>query len=80
VNNKRVGAVEVMINNPFISDLILKGKIDEIKEAMTNSGTGGMQTFDTALGDLYQNGKISLEEALANADSKTNLQTKITFG
>ncbi|MDM8564704.1 PilT/PilU family type 4a pilus ATPase [Candidatus Halobeggiatoa sp. HSG11] len=80
VDNKRVGAVEIMINNPFISDLILKGKIDEIKEAMSTSGTEGMQTFDTALHDLYQNGQISLEEALANADSSTNLQAKITFG
>ena len=80
VDNKRVGAVEIMINNPFISDLILKGKIDEIKEAMGNSGTEGMQTFDTALHYLYQSGRVSLEEALANADSSTNLQTKITFG
>lgn len=80
VEGKRVGAVEVMVNNPFIADLILKGKIDEIKEAMSASGTEGMQTFDVALFDLYQNGKISLEEALANADSRTNLQAKITFG
>ncbi|MCK5876063.1 MAG: PilT/PilU family type 4a pilus ATPase [Candidatus Marithrix sp.] len=80
VNNKRVGAVEVMINNPFIADLILKGKIDEIKEAMESSGTEGMQTFDMALHNLYETGKISLEEALANADSRTNLQAKITFG
>lgn len=80
IENKRVGAVEVMINNPFISDLILKGKIDEIKEAMANSGTEGMQTFDAALHALFQAGKISLEEALANADSRTNLQAKMTFG
>ncbi len=80
IENKRVGAVEIMINNPYISDLILKGKIDEIKEAMTNSGTEGMQTFDAALHKLYETGKISLEEALANADSRTNLQAKMTFG
>jgi twitching motility protein PilU len=80
VDNKRAAAVEVMINTPYIADLILKGKIDEIKEAMTGSGAEGMQTFDTALFDLYQSGRIALEEALANADSRTNLQAKITFG
>jgi twitching motility protein PilU len=80
IESKRVGAVEVMINTPHIADLILKGKIDEIKEAMQTSGAEGMQTFDMALFNLYQEGRISLEDALANADSRTNLQAKITFG
>lgn len=79
-DGKRAGAVEVMINTPYIADLILKGKIDEIKEAMTTSGAEGMQTFDMALFNLYQEGRVSLEEALANADSRTNLQARITFG
>jgi twitching motility protein PilU len=80
VDNKRAAAVEVMINTPYIADLILKGKIDEIKEAMSGSGAEGMQTFDMALLDLYNNGRVSLEDALANADSRTNLQAKMTFG
>jgi len=80
VDSKRVAAVEVMINTPHIADLILKGKIDEIREAMTGSGAEGMQTFDQALEVLYHAGRITLEEALANAESKTNLQAKINFG
>jgi twitching motility protein PilU len=80
VDNKRAAAVEVMINTPYIADLIIKGKIDEIKDAMSGSGAEGMQTFDMALLVLYQNGIVSLEDALANADSRTNLQAKMTFG
>ncbi|RKZ38208.1 MAG: type IV pili twitching motility protein PilT [Gammaproteobacteria bacterium] len=80
VNNKRTAAVEVMINTPYIADLILKGKIDEIKEAMESTGAEGTQSFDTALFNLHKEGVITLEEALAHADSRTNLQAKITFG
>ncbi len=80
VDNKLVPAVEVMINTPFIMDLILKGKIEEIREAMTNSGAEGVQTFDMALFNLYQEGQITLEEALTHADSRTNLNAKIVFG
>ncbi len=80
VDKKRVAAVEVMINTPYIADLILKGKIEDIKEAMATSGAEGMQTFDMALYNLYIEGRVTLEEALASADSRTNLQAKITFG
>jgi twitching motility protein PilU len=80
VSGKRVAAVEVMINTPYIADLILKGQIDEIKEVMSGSGAENIQTFDMALLELYKNGTIALEEALTNADSRTNLQAKITFG
>ncbi len=80
VNSRRVAAVEVMINTPYIADLILKGKIDEIKEAMVGSGAEGMQTFDGALFKLYQEGRITLEEALLHAESRSNLQAKINFG
>jgi twitching motility protein PilU len=69
-----------MINTPYTADLILKGKIDEIKEAMAGSTVEGIQSFDAALFNLYKDGIITLEEALANADSRTNLQTKIAFG
>lgn len=80
VDSKRVAAVEIMINTPYIADLILKGKIDEIREAMTGSGAEGMQTFDMALFNLYKSGRITLEEALIHAESKANLQAKINFG
>jgi twitching motility protein PilU len=80
VSGKRAAAIEVMINTPHIADLILKGKIDEIKEAMSSSGAEGMQTFDMALFSLYKAGTVTLEEALVNADSRTNLEAKITFG
>jgi len=80
VSGKRVAAVEIMINTPYISELILKGQIDEIKEVMSSGGAEKIQTFDMALLELYQKGIITLEEALSNADSRTNLQAKITFG
>ncbi|MCP4697325.1 MAG: PilT/PilU family type 4a pilus ATPase [Gammaproteobacteria bacterium] len=80
VRGKRCAAIEIMINTPFISELILKGALSEIKEAMQVSGAGGMKTFDAALEDLYRAGKITLEEALKNADSPNDLEGKITFG
>jgi twitching motility protein PilU len=80
VDNRRVAAIEVMINTPHIAELILKGNIDELREAMAGSGARGMQTFDEALYRLFREGRISLDEALANADSRTNLEAKINFG
>ena len=80
LDGKRCAAIEIMLNTPHIAELILKGEIHEIKEAMATSGAGGMQTFDTALYNLYKEGRVSLEEALNNADSKTNLEAKINFG
>ncbi|MEE9574890.1 MAG: twitching motility protein, partial [Gammaproteobacteria bacterium] len=65
---------------PHIADLILKGDLDEMKTAMEESGQKGMQTFDKALFNLYKEGRIELEEALNNADSRTNLEAKINFG
>ena len=80
VDGKRCAAIEIMINTPHIQELILKGDIDEIKVAMAESGQKGMQTFDLALFNLYKEGRIDLEEALNNADSRTNLEAKINFG
>lgn len=80
VDGKRVAAIEIMINTPHIADLILKGTISEIKAAMEGSGSKGMQTFDMALYNLYKEERITLEEALNNADSRTNLEAKINFG
>jgi len=80
VDGKRCAAIEILINTPHIAELILKGALDEIKEAMESSGQKGMQTFDNALFDLYNDGRIELDIALANADSRTNLEAKINFG
>jgi twitching motility protein PilU len=80
VDGKRCAAIEILINTPHIQELILKGDIDELKIAMAESGQRGMQTFDAALLDLYKEGRIELEEALNNADSRTNLENKISFG
>jgi twitching motility protein PilU len=77
---KRVAAVEVMLNSPHISDIISKGDIAGVKEAFKETRDPGMQTFDEALFNLYRKGEISMEEALSNADSRSNLEAKINFG
>jgi len=77
---KRVAAVELMINTPHIKDLILKGDISEVKDALRESGEKGMQNFDEALLSLYKNGTITLEEAMSHADSRANLEAKVNFG
>ena len=80
IDNRRCAAIEIMINTPHVADLIIKGQIGDIKEAMEGSGAKGMQTFDMALYELYKEERIDLEEALSNADSRTNLEAKINFG
>ncbi|MDN3575248.1 PilT/PilU family type 4a pilus ATPase [Chitinimonas viridis] len=77
VGKGRAAAVEVMLNSPLISDLIFKGDVHEIKEIMAKSRELGMQTFDQALFDLYEDGKISYEDALRNADSVNDLRLRI---
>jgi twitching motility protein PilU len=73
----RAAAVEIMLNSPLISDLIFKGEVHEIKEIMKKSRELGMQTFDQALFDLYEDGRISYEDALRNADSVNDLRLAI---
>jgi twitching motility protein PilU len=73
----RAAAIEVMLNSPLISDLIFKGHVHEIKDIMKKSKELGMQTFDMALFELYETGKISYEDALRNADSVNELRLKI---
>ncbi|MCV2350082.1 PilT/PilU family type 4a pilus ATPase [Paucibacter sp. Y2R2-4] len=73
----RVAAVEIMLNSPLISDLIFKGEVGEIKEIMKRSREQGMQTFDQALFDLYEVGKVTYEDALRNADSLNDLRLQI---
>jgi twitching motility protein PilU len=77
---RRVAAVEVMLNTPHISDMVKKGDIANVKEAFRETREPGMQTFDEALFDLYRTGVIGMEEALSNADSRSNLEAKINFG
>jgi twitching motility protein PilU len=79
VDGKRAAAIEILIGTPRIQELIKNGKVEEIKEVMEKSEGAGMRTFDSALYHLYREGRISLEEALRNADSKNNLRLKITL-
>ncbi len=73
----RVAAVEIMLNSPLIADLIFKGDVSEIKEIMKKSRNLGMQTFDQALFDLYEDEMITYEDALRNADSVNDLRLQI---
>jgi twitching motility protein PilU len=76
-DGRRLPAVEVLLNTPLIRDMIRRGQIHEMKEAMDRSLQEGMQTFDRALYTLYKEGLIELEEALAKADSRDGLALKI---
>ena len=73
----RAAAIEILLNSPLVSDLIFKGEVHEIKEIMKKSRELGMQTFDQALFDLYEAGKITYEDALRNADSLNDLRLQI---
>ncbi len=73
----RAAAVEILLNTPLVSDLIFKGEVHSLKEAMSKSREQGMQTFDQALFDLYESGVISYEDALRNADSVNELRLAI---
>jgi twitching motility protein PilU len=73
----RAPAMEIMLNSPLISDLIFKGEVHAIKEVMSRSRELGMETFDGALFKLYEDDKISYEDALKNADSVNDLRLRI---
>jgi twitching motility protein PilU len=73
----RRAAIEILLNTPLIADNILKGQLHELKEIMKKSRELGMQTFDQALFDLYNQGAISYEESLRNADSMNELRLQI---
>ena len=77
VDGKRVPALEIMLDTPRIKDLIKKAEVDTLKEAMEQGVDEGCQTFDHVLFQLYKANKISLEQALINADSANNLRLKI---
>ena len=80
IDKKRCAAIEILLNSPRIEELIKRGDVAEIKEVMEKSERMGMCTFDSALLELYKKGKISVEEALKNADSENNLRLKIELG
>jgi twitching motility protein PilU len=73
----RIAAVEILLNTPLVSDMIFKGEVGEIKEVMKRSREQGMQTFDQALFDLYEAGRVTYEDALRNADSVNDLRLQI---
>ncbi|MFZ5593625.1 MAG: PilT/PilU family type 4a pilus ATPase [Pseudomonadota bacterium] len=77
VDGKRTVAIEVLLGTPLVCDQILKGEVHKIKEVMQKSENIGMQTFDAALYKLYKAGRITLDEALRNADSQNNLRLRI---
>jgi len=77
VGKGRVAAIEILLNSPLISDLILKGDVHEIKSIMAKSNELGMKTFDQSLFDLYEDDKITYEDALRNADSMNELRLNI---
>ena len=73
----RIASMEILLNTPLIQDLIFKGEVGQIKEIMAKSTRLGMQTFDQSLFGLYDEGLISYEDAMRNADSKNELRLKI---
>ncbi len=75
--NGRVAAIEILLNSPYVAELIKKGDIGSIKEVMEKSGDQGMQTFDRALFNLYQQGLINYADALHHADSPNDLRLMI---
>jgi twitching motility protein PilU len=77
MESKRVAALEILLDTPRIKELIKRGEVDTLKDAMVQGSQEGCQTFDMALYDLYTAGKIELDQALSNADSVNNLRLKI---
>ena len=80
LNGRRLPAVEILLNTPHVADLTVKGDVSAIKEALRESMESGMQSFDEALYHLYQDNQITLETALEDADSATDLEAKVNFG
>ena len=76
----RVAASEVMVNTSYMAELIKKGDVIGVKEAIRSGTERGMLSFDSSLYNLVREGRIELEEALGSADSRTNLEAKINFG
>ncbi len=77
IDGRRVAALEILVDTPYAKELIKRGEVDKLKEAMEGSTQEGAQSFDQAIFQLYADGRISEEQALANADSANNLRIKI---
>ena len=73
----RIPAIEVMLNTPLMADMIFKGEVHEMKSLIAKSNEAGMQTFDQALFNLYEEEKITFEDALRNADSVNDIRLRI---
>jgi len=80
MDGRRIAAIEILINSPYISELIRRGDFHEIKQVMEKGEADGMQTFDQSLYTLFKDGKIDIKTALSHADSRSNLEWKINFG
>jgi twitching motility protein PilU len=79
-DGRRVAAMEIVLNTPHIADLIRKGDVSSIKEAIQLSAEKCIQSFDASLVQLFKAGRVALDDALTNADSRSNLEAKINFG
>jgi twitching motility protein PilU len=79
VDGRRAAAVEVLLGTPLVQDMIRRGDVHEIKEVMRKSENLGMQTFDRALYQLVESGRISLDEAMKHADSPNNLRLDLSL-
>lgn len=77
VDGGRAAAIEILLDTPRVKDLIHKAQVAELKEAMEKGSNAGMQTFDQALYELYKAGKITLDEAIKNADSANNVRLRV---
>ena len=77
LDGKRVAAVEILRDTPWVKDLIKSGQVDKVKEGMRSGGSGGCQTFDQDLLRYYSEGKIDRAEALANSDNPNNLRLSL---
>ncbi len=79
VDGKRAAAIEILLGTPLVQDMIRRGDVHEIKAVMEKSESLGMQTFDKALYRLVESGRISMDEALKNADSPNNLRLNLSL-
>jgi twitching motility protein PilU len=79
VDGKRAAAIEILLGTPLVQDMIRRGDVHEIKEVMEKSESLGMQTFDRALYHLVKSGRISMDEAMKNADSPNNLRLTLSL-
>ncbi len=77
IDGKRCAAIEILLGTPSVAQAIHKGEVESIKEIMAKSENLGMRTFDAALYELYEQGRISYEDAIKNSDSANNLRLRI---